>query len=124
MTYTFVNIMPSRNAPSLPLPVVRSLRKLGTDIKEARIRRRIPMATMAARASISRTTLTKVERGDPGVQMGIYASVLFVLGMAGHIQELADVRQDTLGLQLEEENLPRRIRIPSSSSGSKRNPKV
>lgn len=96
-----------------PIPVRRALRKLGQDIRDARRRRRIPVEIMAERASISRTTLSKVEKGDPGVSMGIYARVLFVLGMAERLAELADVRTDTLGLELEEEALPQRIRRPS-----------
>jgi DNA-binding XRE family transcriptional regulator len=47
------------------------LRKLGRDIRRARQRRRIPVAIAAERASISRTTLVKLEKGDPGVAMGI-----------------------------------------------------
>jgi DNA-binding XRE family transcriptional regulator len=107
--------MPARSGPSLPLPVIRALRKLGGDIRDARRRRRIPTATMAQRASISRTTLAKIEKGDPGVQLGIYATVLFVLGLANRIGELADVRRDDAGLQLEEEHLPQRIRLRSPS---------
>lgn len=105
--------MPARSGPSLPLPVARALRKLGGDIKDARRRRRIPTAVMAQRASISRTTLAKIEKGDPGVQFGIYATVLFVLGLNNRIGDLADMRHDDTGLQLEEERLPQRIRLPS-----------
>jgi hypothetical protein len=36
---------------------------------------------MAERAFISRNTLGKVEKRDPGVSLGIYATVLFVLGL-------------------------------------------
>ena len=46
---------------------------------------------MAERAFISRSTLVRVEKGDPGVSLGIYASVLFVLGMADRLGDLADV---------------------------------
>lgn len=94
----------------LPIPVERTLRKLGHDIRDARRRRRIPVAIMAERAAISRTTLNKVEKGDPGVSLGIYASVLFVLGLVGRLNELADPGKDELGLALEEEHLPQRIR--------------
>ncbi len=66
---------------------------------------------MAERALISRKTLNKVEKGDPGVSLGIYATVLFVLGMTDRLAELADPRRDAVGLSLEEERLPRRIRI-------------
>ena len=103
----------------MPLPVVRALRKLGSDIRDARRRRRIPTATMAERASISRATLNKVEKGHPGVQIGIYATVLFVLGLANRIGELADVQHDKAGLELEEEHLPQRIRLPSSTRSPK-----
>jgi DNA-binding XRE family transcriptional regulator len=95
---------------SFPLPVVRVLRALGQDIRDARLRRRISTTIMAERASISRTTLNKVEKGDPGVALGIYATVLFVLGLADRLGDLADIRNDTVGLALEQERLPRRIR--------------
>jgi hypothetical protein len=65
---------------------------------------------MAQRALISRTTLNKVEKGDPGVAMGTYATVLWILGMLERLADLADLRFDEVGLALEEERLPRRIR--------------
>lgn len=95
---------------TLPIPVTRALRKLGHDIKDARRRRRIPMAIVAQRASISKPTLIKVERGDPSVSIASYATVLFILGLADRLGELAAPENDALGLQLEEENLPKRIR--------------
>jgi len=105
---------------TLPIPVRRALRKLGQDIRDARRRRRISTTVMAERASISRTTLNKVEKGDPGVALGNYAHVLFVLGLAERLSDLADVRTDALGLELEEERLPQRIRRPrQTKSGSK-----
>ncbi|NQY74488.1 MAG: hypothetical protein HRT90_06965 [Candidatus Margulisbacteria bacterium] len=95
-----------------PIPVKRALLKLGQDICDARRRRRIPMALMAERAFISRTTLTKVERGNGSVSLGIYATVLFILGMISRLYELADVDHDLLGKQLSEEQLPQRIHLP------------
>lgn len=94
----------------LPFPVRRALRKLGGDIRDARLRRRIPTKIMAERASISRTTLNKVEKGEPGVSLGIYATVLFVLDLHERLATLADVRTDTVGLALDEDKLPQRIR--------------
>ncbi len=95
-----------------PIPVQRALRKLGQDIRDARLRRRIATAIMAERASISRMTLNKVENGDPGVSLGNYAAVLFALGLAERLGDLADVKTDAVGLELEEERLPQRIRRP------------
>ena len=103
--------MPVKSKAALPIPVRRALRKLGADIRDARRRRRIPTAVMAERAFISRMTLNKVEKGDPGVSLGICATVLFVLGMTDRLAELADARHDLVGLSLEGERLPQRIRI-------------
>src|ERR1035438_2557741 len=102
----------SRSSVIMPLPVRHALRKLGRDIRDARRRRRIPAEIAAERASISRTTLVKIEKGEPGVAIGNYAVVLFVLGMTDRLADLADPRNDAVGLQLEEEHLPQRIRRP------------
>ena len=110
--------MKSRLSEALPLPVTRALRKLGHDIRDARRRRRLPVAIAAQRASISRTTLVKIEKGDPGVAIGNYATVLFVMGMAERLADLAEARNDSVGLQLEEEHLPQRIRIARKNKGS------
>ena len=102
-----------RKVPVLPVPVRRALRKLGNDIRDARRRRRIPTAVMAERALISRPTLEKVEKGDPAVSLGIYATVLFVLGMVDRLAHLADASKDAVGLELEGEHLPERIHLSS-----------
>ncbi len=95
---------------SLPLPVRRTVQKLGRDIREARLRRRIPAAVVAQRASISRTTLYKLEKGDAGVSIGIIGTVLFVLGMGERLGEIVDITRDEQGLALDEARLPKRIR--------------
>ena len=100
--------------PPLPLPVLRALKKLGEDMRNARRRRRISTALMAERAALSRTTLLKIERGDAGVHLGNYATVLFVLGLHNRLAELADIRNDPTGLENDEDNLPKRIRDPST----------
>jgi DNA-binding XRE family transcriptional regulator len=99
-----------RTAPPLPLPVKRALTKIGDDLKAARTRRRLTATMVAERAFITRSTLTKVERGDPGVSLGIYATVLFVLGLSDRLEQLADIRSDDLGLQLDDERRPKRVR--------------
>jgi len=90
--------------------VTRALRKLGADIRDARRRRRIPAALLAQRAMTSHVTLGKVERGDPAVSIAVYANVLFVLGMVDRLAALADAASDAVGLALEEERLPQRVR--------------
>lgn len=96
--------------PTLPIPVRHALRNLGEDMRNARRRRRISTALMAERADISRTTLLKIEKGDSGVSLGNYATVLFALGLINRLSELVDISEDHLGQDLEDENLPKRIR--------------
>ena len=100
--------MPTPHRP--PLAVVRTLRKLGHDLKEARIKRRLPAEVVANRAFTSRPTLQRVEAGDPGVGMGIYASVMHALGLLEHLASVADPAKDTVGLALTSESLPKAAR--------------
>ena len=108
-----------RTTPPMPLPVKRALAKLGADIKTARLRRRITTTLMAERAFIARSTLQKVEQGDAGVSLGVYATVLFILGLSERIGDLADVSSDSVGLQLDEERLPQRVRLPKRKSSAR-----
>ena len=94
---------------ALPGAAKRALVKLGKDIVVARKKRRISTVSMAERAFISRATLHKVERGDPSVSMGAYATVLAILGLAEGLGQVADRRDDSLGLDLEEHRLPKKI---------------
>jgi transcriptional regulator with XRE-family HTH domain len=102
----------TRAIAGLPPSVRRNLAKLGADLSAARRRRRISSQAMAERAFTSRPTISRVERGDPRVSMGIYASVLFVLGMADRLGSLADAGTDEIGLGLEHERLPKRVHMP------------
>ncbi len=101
--------MKSKATTSVPLPVRSLLKKLGEDISDARKRRRISTATMAERVRISRPTLLRLERGDAKVSLGIFATVLFVLGLHNRLADLADAAHDRMGLDLQSETLPKRI---------------
>ena len=48
----------------LPIPVARAMRKLGTDLGNARRRRRITAKLLAERAGVSPRTMAKIEK-DP-----------------------------------------------------------
>ena len=53
---------------------------MGEQIKLARLRRNITEDLVAERAGLSRATVWKIEKGDPSVSMGAYASVLIAIG--------------------------------------------
>ena len=94
----------------LPISLRGSLKNLGESLKNARLRRRIKMATVADRAGISKGTLAKIQRGDPGVSIGSYAAVIFALGLGTEWMNLADIASDKVGQALDEERLPSRVR--------------
>ena len=91
------------------IKVQRALRKIGTTLKNARKRRKIPTALMAERLGISRTTLANLEKGHPGVSIEIFLSALMVLDKLEDL--VAAVESDPLGISLMDDTLPKRIRI-------------
>jgi transcriptional regulator with XRE-family HTH domain len=93
----------------LPPPVRRSLVKFGDDLARARRKRRLTVAMMSERMGVGESTYSRLERGDPTVAMGAYAMALFVLGFGGALGDVADVCRDDVGLQLDEDHLPKRV---------------
>lgn len=94
--------MNSRKILLLPKQI-KILTTLGENIKLARLRRKLTADQVAERAGISRRTLVSVEKGLPGVAMGIYVQVLFVLGLSDDILEVA--HDDKLGQKLQDAKL-------------------
>ena len=85
-------------------PVLEDLlKKVGENIKLARLRRKITTTMLAERADITRVTLRKVENGERGVSMGVYASVLSCLRLERDLLLLAG--DDPLGRRLQDAGL-------------------
>lgn len=99
--------MAQRIASLLP-PLERRLARLGERIRDARLRRHLSAKLVAERAGMSLMTLRSVEKGGMGATIGAYAAVLHVLGLDGDLDAVAEV--DTLGRDLQDANLPRRVR--------------
>jgi transcriptional regulator with XRE-family HTH domain len=95
-----------------PLPVVRSLTRLGQALSHARKRRHITQQDLADRIGTSANTVRRMEAGHPGTALVHIARALQVFGELGQLDQLLDTRQDTIGLVLMDENLPRRVRKP------------
>ena len=80
------------------------LKQMGTQIKNARLRRRITTELVAERAGISRATLVSIEKGSPSVAMGYYAAVLHALNYMDK-DLLLVAKDDELGRKLQDLNL-------------------
>lgn len=94
------------------LPAVNGLKKLGADIRVARKRRRMTQQRLADGAGVTLPTIRRLELGYPGVSLATLAMVLVVLGEGRRLADLLDTGSDDLGLMLENQNLPQRVRVP------------
>ncbi len=88
------------------------LKTMGEQIKLARLRRNLSAALVAERAGISRSSLWKVESGNPAAAMGIYAAVLHALNNMDK-DLLLVAKDDELGRQLQDMGLLTRKRAPN-----------
>lgn len=91
----------------------RVLANVGENIKLARLRRRLSSEQVSVRAGISKGTLVSVEKGVPGVAMGTYLQVLFVLGLQDDFLQLA--ADDILGRKLQDLQMTVNKRAPKTN---------
>lgn len=101
-----------------PLPVVRSLTRLGQAISLARRRRRLTQQDLAERIGSSANTVRRMEAGHPGTALVLIARTLQVFGELDKLDQLLDTPQDTIGLTLMNEQLPQRVRKPRKTPES------
>ena len=95
----------------LPPAVNRSLIKFGSDLATARRKRGLTVLAIAERTGVAKNTYLRAEKGDPKVGLGVYAMALFVLGFGSPLGTLIDVSRDDTGLLLDQERLPKRVRM-------------
>jgi branched-chain amino acid transport system substrate-binding protein len=95
---------------TMPFAVTRSLEKFGADVRVARLRRRLTAEQMAASLGVHRSTYGRLEAGDPGVAIGLYAQALYAMGLGTPLSEVADPRSDEEGRLYDLDRLPKRSR--------------
>lgn len=103
--------MPRRTAsPPRPSTARETVRHLGQAIRTARLRRRWSQALLAEKAGIAQMTLRSLEKGNPGVSLGVYTTVLWALGLEDLVAQLADPMADPVGVALSTARLGTRVR--------------
>lgn len=93
--------MPKRSAAidAMPSAVRVQLQELGQNLAIARKRRREPLKAWAQRMGVSEPTLMRLEKGDPSVSMGVYATALWLMGRTQVIADLAAPEHDQGALE-------------------------
>ncbi len=85
----------------LPPQAVTALRDLGANLALARARRKESLRAWAQRIGVSVRTVQRLEDGDPGVGMGVYAAAIWLMGRADALPDLADPALDRGALELD-----------------------
>lgn len=98
----------SREQP--PLAVRRALRQLGTHLATWRKLQRLPAATVASRAGISRDTLRALEQGRGTASTENLLRVLRALGVMDKVVAAGDPYETDVGRLRADEELPKRVR--------------
>jgi transcriptional regulator with XRE-family HTH domain len=97
---------------TIPFEVSEVVKKLGENIRLARVRRRMRQEELAEKCRISRKTLYSIETGFPGIGIGTIFSVLWTLGLLDSAKLLAAPDQDEHGRILEAAQQKQRVRDP------------
>lgn len=88
-----------RTSTILGLDERESLDRLGRTVRLARLRRNLSQDQFAARMGVSRATVVALEKGAPGVALGILVKALTVLGYTERLGEL--MASDPVGEEME-----------------------
>ena len=111
---SIIFLVMGKTIPTLLPRVARLLGSFGENLKLARLRRKYSADSVAQRAGITRRTLSKVEQGDAGVALGVYARVMQVLRLEGDLSHLAV--DDVLGRKLQDAGITPKRRAPKKDS--------
>ena len=91
--------MSSKKAIVLP-KYQKTFDQIGENVKLARKRRKLTMEQVSERAGIHRATLYRIEKGDPGVAIGLYFNVFRVLNLQDDFLKLGV--DDAFGRKLQD----------------------
>ncbi len=94
--------MAARNAllRAIPYQIESSLKKLGADLKTARLRRNLTIEEVAQKIGASRFVVADAERGKASTGIAIYAAMLWVYGLIDRFADIADPAVDAEGTAL------------------------
>ncbi|MEI6261635.1 MAG: helix-turn-helix domain-containing protein [Deltaproteobacteria bacterium] len=97
----------SKISKSPPAAVEDVLKRLGCNIRIARLRRKLSREELAERIGLSRYVLADIEKGKPTTAIAAYLGALWALGLIRDMQEVADPDHDQEGKILERARSPK-----------------
>ena len=85
----------------LPPQATQAIAALGHNLALARLRRKESLRSWALRMGVAVRTVQRMEKGDPGVGMGVYALALWTMGRSQDLANMALPEHDMGALDLE-----------------------
>jgi transcriptional regulator with XRE-family HTH domain len=94
--------MTARNllTTSPPYPVELALKKLGENLRIARLRRNLTIADVAEKIGTGSRAVTNAEKGRTSTGAAVYIALLWAYDLLGQMEAVADPNSDELGLAL------------------------
>ncbi len=94
--------MKARNAllAAVPYQVEKTLKKLGANLKTARLRRNLTIVDAAQKIGTSRFVVADAEKGKPSTSVATYAALLWAYGLIDQLIDIADPARDAEGTTL------------------------
>ncbi len=96
----------SKIAQSPPYAVEQALTALGSNIRTARLRRKLSHAQLAEKIGISRYAMADIEAGKATTAVAAYIGALWALGLLDGFDQIAHPDKDTEGKTLEAARRP------------------
>lgn len=90
--------------------ITRAIVKVGSDVRTARIRRRLSQKDLAMNMGVSIGTVQRIEAGDPGVSFGNIAMAFLVLNCLAKLQNILSPSDDEIGATMDMVLMPQRVR--------------
>jgi len=80
-----------------PFEVEKAIRKLGADLRTARLRRNLTVDVVAAKIGTGRRAVLDAEKGKVSTQIAVYAGLLWAYDLADRLGDAADPLIDEEG---------------------------
>lgn len=81
-------------------PVEQTLRRLGANLRTARLRRNLTISDMAKKIGTGERAVADAEKGKPSTGVAVYAAVLWALDLIEPMADLAAPEKDEEGQRL------------------------
>jgi transcriptional regulator with XRE-family HTH domain len=85
---------------SPPYAVEQAIKRLGANLRTARLRRNLTIEEVAEKIGTGRHAVLAAEKGKPSTSMAVYIALLWTYDLLGAMKALADPALDEAGLAM------------------------